>query len=97
MEKYIAWENCFVEVLDSPLQNLVEEQRLEGFDVEGELFRGNRTQNGQEKLGLLRRWIVELLLEVVIAESIDRLECLDAKWELREEWQARHMRKWNSV
>ena len=44
-----------MEVLNSPLQNLIEKKRLEGFDVEGELFGGNSTQNGKEKLGLLGR------------------------------------------
>ena len=44
-----------MEMLNSPLQNLVEKKRLESFDVEGELLGGNRTQNGKEKLGLLGR------------------------------------------
>lgn len=44
-----------MEVLNSPLQNLVEKKRLESFDVESELFGGKCTQNGKEKLGLLGR------------------------------------------
>lgn len=74
MEEQISRKHCFVEMLDTPLQDFVEKKRLEGFDVESELLWRNRLKNRKEKIGRLGREFVALSREIVESIAIYRLK-----------------------
>lgn len=74
LEKQVSWEHFVVKMLDAPLQNLVEQKRLEGFDVEKQLLGRNGAENGKEEIGLLRGIFARLLLrKIVVAITVYRL------------------------